>query len=282
VHENLFFYLLGLVLTYLFDWIAIFSYVNFFGHPFYSLLVFVLVALCWTKSFLCNVAAFTGMPFISEFISLIWKEPFMTKFECHKLQEGYFSVQGYFEYPRKILCRFQLREIRSHDFVQTTQSKRPDAHHSATYVRTRWQYHPDSHQCLQTLNCSRLHPSGLNGKSSCCYLEFEKILAFHCIRPEDVIFYPNAQLSNHHLSGRRELSIQTFPCVEKLQIALACIRPDDSAARLTPSSVRSAMGSLSKTQIWEDSCSRLNDVFSRPDALIHKASRAFKIQMSGR
>jgi hypothetical protein len=32
----------------------------------WSLLVFVLAAFCWTKSLLCNVAAFTGMPFISE------------------------------------------------------------------------------------------------------------------------------------------------------------------------------------------------------------------------
>jgi hypothetical protein len=78
----------------------------------------------------------------------------MTKFECHKLQEGYFSVQGYFEYPRKILCRFQFREIGSHDSIPMTQSKRPDAHQSATYVWTRWQYRPDAHQCLETLNCS--------------------------------------------------------------------------------------------------------------------------------
>jgi len=39
---------------------------------------------------------------------------------------------------------------------------------------------------------------------------------------------------------------------------------------------------LSKTQIWEDRSNRLNDVDSRPDALIHKASCAFKIQTSGR
>jgi len=37
-----------------------------------------------------------------------------------------------------------------------------------------------------------------------------------------------------------------------------------------------------KTQIWEDSCNRPDDVDSRPDTLIHKASRAFKIQTSGR
>jgi hypothetical protein len=114
----------------------------------------------------------------------------MTKFECHKLQEGYFNVQGYFEYPRKILCRFQLREIRSHESVQTTQSKRLDAHQSVTYVRTRWQYRPDAHQCLETLNYSRLHLSKRNSKSVGNYLEFEKILTFLCIRLDDVIFCP--------------------------------------------------------------------------------------------
>jgi hypothetical protein len=39
---------------------------------------------------------------------------------------------------------------------------------------------------------------------------------------------------------------------------------------------------LSKTQIWEDRCNCSNDVDSGPDALIHKASHAFKIQTSGR
>jgi hypothetical protein len=41
------------------------------------------------------------------------------------------------------------------------------------------------------------------------------------------------------------------------------------------------MGFLSKTQIWEDSCNCSEDVDSRSDALIHKASRAFKIKTSG-
>jgi len=35
-----------------------------------SLLVFVLAAFCWTKSLLCNVAAFTGMPYISESLDI--------------------------------------------------------------------------------------------------------------------------------------------------------------------------------------------------------------------
>jgi len=42
------------------------------------------------------------------------------------------------------------------------------------------------------------------------------------------------------------------------------------------------MGFLSKTQIWEDRCNHPDDVDFRPDALIHKASHAFKIQTSGR
>jgi hypothetical protein len=110
----------------------------------------------------------------------------MTKFECHKLQEGYFSVQGYFEYPRKIMCRFQLKEIGSHVSVRTTQSKRPDAHQSATYVRMRWQCRSDAHQCLETSNCSRLHLSEHNGKLSGRSSEFEKNPTFKCIRPDDM------------------------------------------------------------------------------------------------
>jgi hypothetical protein len=49
------------------------------------LLVFVFAAFCWTKSLLCNIADFTGMPYqfivfkYSEFISLIWKMPYYDK-----------------------------------------------------------------------------------------------------------------------------------------------------------------------------------------------------------
>jgi len=50
----------------------------------------------------------------------------------------------------------------------------------------------------------------------------------------------------------------------------------------TTLSVRPAMEFFSQTQIWEDRCNCPNDVDSRPDALIHKASITFKIQTSGR
>jgi hypothetical protein len=46
--------------------------------------------------------------------------------------------------------------------------------------------------------------------------------------------------------------------------------------------VRQGKGLCSKTQIWEDSCNRLDDVCSRLNAILDKASRAYKVQPSGR
>jgi hypothetical protein len=43
-----------------------------------------------------------------------------------------------------------------------------------------------------------------------------------------------------------------------------------------------ALGFLSKTQIWEDCCNRPDDMDSRLDAFIHKASIAIQIQTSRR
>jgi hypothetical protein len=50
----------------------------------------------------------------------------------------------------------------------------------------------------------------------------------------------------------------------------------------TPFCVRQVERFLSKTQIWEDNCKRLDDVCSRPDAVFDMASRAYKGQPSGR
>jgi hypothetical protein len=62
---------------------------------------------------------------------------------------------------------------------------------------------------------------------------------------------------------------------------LASVRTFQQHVRTTLS-VQPAMGFLSKTQIWEDRYNCPDDVDSRPDALIHKASCTFKIQMSKR
>jgi len=77
---------------------------------------------------------------------------------------------------------------------------RPDALQLASSVRTTRTFRLDAHQCLETLNYSRLHPSGRNGKSSEHYYEFEKNLVFKCIRPDDVAL----------LSGRRGNTVRSL------------------------------------------------------------------------
>jgi hypothetical protein len=57
----------------------------------------------------------------------------------------------------------------------------------ASSVRTTRTFRPDSHQCLEASNSSRLHPSGRNGKSSGRSSEFEKIPVFQFIRSDDVV-----------------------------------------------------------------------------------------------
>jgi hypothetical protein len=60
-----------------------------------TLLVFVLAAFCWTKLLSCTVADFTGMPYqfrvfkYSEFISLIWKEPYYDKISVTSVKKEF-------------------------------------------------------------------------------------------------------------------------------------------------------------------------------------------------
>jgi hypothetical protein len=126
-----------------------------------KLLVFMLATFCWTKSLLCNAAAFTGMLLYPEStLQLCWSRRFCEVF--------------------KDLFRFPVS--RPDDVVF-----RSDAHQSATSVRTMRSFLPDAHQCLEASNSSRLYPSGRNGKSSGRYSEFKKIPVFQCIRPDDVV-----------------------------------------------------------------------------------------------
>jgi hypothetical protein len=126
-----------------------------------SLLVFMLAAFCWTKSLLCNVAAFTGM--------LFYPESTLQLCSSRRFYEVF-----------KDLFRFPVN--RPDDVVF-----RPEAHQSATSVRTTRSFLPDAYQCLEASNSSRLHPFRRNGKSSGRYSEFEKIPVFQCIRPDDVV-----------------------------------------------------------------------------------------------
>jgi hypothetical protein len=107
----------------------------------------------------------------------------------------------------------------------------------------------------------------------------------HCpsiILPDDVLYLLDDRLSKHHSSKRRELSVRTFLCVEKIRTILACICSDVIAARPDASQCSTIFGILSKTQIWEDRYNRPDDVDSGSDALTHKASLALKIKLSGR
>jgi hypothetical protein len=128
---------------------------------------FVLATFCWTKLLLCNVTAFTGM--------LLYPESTFQLCSSRRVCEVF-----------KDLFRFPGSRPEDVEF-------RPDAHQSATSVRTTRTFRPDAHQCLEASNSSRLHPSGRNGKSSRRSSEFKKILVFQCIRPDDV-----AILSGHH------------------------------------------------------------------------------------
>jgi hypothetical protein len=120
-----------------------------------------LAAFCWTKSLLCNVTAFTGM--------LLYPESTLQLCSSRRFYEVF-----------KDLFRFPV--IHPDDVVF-----RPDAHQSATSVRTMRSFRPNAHQCLESSNSSRLHPSGRNGKSSGRSSEFEKILVFQRIHPDDVV-----------------------------------------------------------------------------------------------
>jgi hypothetical protein len=110
----------------------------------------------------------------------------------------------------------------------------------------------DSVQISRQLNSVPLQPSGRPTVQS-------------IIRPDDKSFPSRPSSVSRSFKLLQLASVQTF----------------QQHVRMTLS-VQPAMGFLSKTHIWEDSCNRPDDVDSRLDAHIHKASRAFKIQTSER
>jgi hypothetical protein len=125
------------------------------------MLVFVLATFCCTKSLLCNVAAFTGM--------LLYPESTLQL--CY-LRRFYKVFKDLFRFPVS----------RPNDVLF-----RPDAHQSATSVRTTRSFRPGAHQCLEASNSSRFHSSRPNGKLSRRSSEFEKIPVFQRIRLDDVV-----------------------------------------------------------------------------------------------
>jgi hypothetical protein len=85
----------------------------------------------------------------------------------------------------------------------------------------------------------------------------------------------------HHPSDDENFLSGPSPISRSFKLLqLASVRTFQQYVRTTLS-VQQASGFLSKAQLWEDSCNRPDDVDSRPDALIHKASIAIQIQTSG-
>jgi aspartate carbamoyltransferase regulatory subunit len=96
-----------------------------------------------------------------------------------------------------------------------------------------------------------------------------------CIRPDDVIFRPNAQLSKHHPSRPYSVS-RTFELFQ-----LASVQTSQHHIQ-TSFSVRQVERFLTRTQICEDSCTHPDYVCSHSDAILdNKASRTEEVQPSG-
>jgi hypothetical protein len=125
-------------------------------------------------------------------------------------------------------------------------------------------------------------------------------IRFPASRPDDVSSRSNAQLSNasairttcqtvrtpirlkHHPFGRHGFPSGPSSVSRSFELLqLASVRTIQQPVRMILS-VRSSFKISFQTQIWEDCCNCLDDVDSRPDALIHKASIAIQIQTSGR
>jgi hypothetical protein len=94
---------------------------------------------------------------------------------------------------------------------------RPDAHQSATSVRTTRTFGPDAHQCLEASNSSRLHPSGRNGKSSERSSEFEKIPVFQRIRPDAIQCLTSIRVSAlRHSYGKTAATVRTMSSIRQV------------------------------------------------------------------
>jgi hypothetical protein len=145
----------------------------------------VLAAFCWTKSLLCNVAAFTGM--------LLYPESTLQLCSSRRFCEVF-----------KDLFRFPVS--RSDDVVFL-----PDAHQSVTSVRTTRSFRLDAHQCLEASNSSRLHPSRCTGKSSGRSSEFEKIPMVQCICPDAIQCLTRIRVSASRYSyGKTAATVRTM------------------------------------------------------------------------
>jgi len=163
------------------DWIVVSPAKWFLSQngPRGSLLVFVLATFCWTKSLLCNVAAFTE--------TLLYPQSTLQLWSWRRFSEVFKEVH----FGSLIAVWMMWYSVRTLISQQHPSGRRgiPSRHSfvKASSVRTTRTFRPDAHQYLEALNNSRFHPSRRNGKLSGSSLEFEKNPAFKCICPDDVV-----------------------------------------------------------------------------------------------
>jgi hypothetical protein len=108
--------------------------------------------------------------------------------------------------------------------------------------------------------------------------------------PDDLSYRPDARQTKASSIRTTWISVRTLICIEKLLFQLASVRTIQQTVRTSLSDRASDFLSKSKygkivatvqtsfqKQIWEDCCNRPDDVDSRPDVLLLKASLQFKL-----
>jgi hypothetical protein len=145
---------------------------------------------------------------------------------------------------------------------------------SLSAVRTTW-------YSIWTL-ISQQHLSGWRGiRSGRSSVKASSVWTTRTFRSDAHQCLEASNSSRLHPSGRNGKSSGRYSEFEK-NPALKCICPDDVAISSGRHSVFDKhWGFCLKTQLWEDGYNLPDDVWSRPDDVLHKASRAYKVHPSG-
>lgn len=117
------------------------------------MLVFALAAFCWTKSVLCNVAAFTGMLFYLESTLQLWASSrlcaefkLISSVPLHPSgRQGIPSGRSSVKAPSVRMNRTFFPDIMENHPAAIQSSRR--IQRSSASVRKTWQYRSDAIQC---------------------------------------------------------------------------------------------------------------------------------------
>jgi hypothetical protein len=164
----------------------------------------VLATFCWTKSLLCNVAAFTGMLFYSESTLQLWA-----------------SRRLYAEF--KTISLVPVHPLGRRDILSGRSSVK------ASSVRTTRTFCPDVPLYPETSNYSRLHPSGRHGNTVRKPFSVRQVIGFlsqthiwedNCNRPDDVCYHSDAILDKASCTEEVQPSRHQTPWSERLDLIM--------------------------------------------------------------